>query len=201
VQSIKSDIFVNHKSKATTMEQKSTFWKSAMIYGLYLGIGLVLYSVILYVTGQNTNTTLGYISILLSTVGIVLAQIYYRNRELNGVISYGQAVGFGVATILFAGIIAALYNIIIFKIDPSLIEQIKSAQEEAMLKKGMSEDQIEAGMSMMSKMMTPGIMAISALIGSVFYGTIISLISSIFIKKEPSEDAFDEAMEEVKTEE
>ena len=183
------------------MEQKSTFWKSAMIYGLYLGIGLVLYSVILYVTGQNTNTTLGYISILLSTVGIVLAQIYYRNRELNGVISFGQAVGFGVSTILFAGIIAALYNIIIFKIDPSLIEQIKSAQEEAMLKKGMSEDQIEAGMSMMSKMMTPGIMAISALIGSVFYGTIISLISSIFIKKEPSEDAFDEAMEEVKTEE
>jgi hypothetical protein len=39
------------------------------------------------------------------------------------------------------------------------------------------------------------------LFGSVFMGTIISLITSIFVKKQANEDAFDEAMEEVKTEE
>ena len=44
-----------------TMEHKSTFWKSAMIYGLYLGIVITLYSVILYVAGQNANKSLGYI--------------------------------------------------------------------------------------------------------------------------------------------
>jgi hypothetical protein len=74
-------------------------------------------------------------------------------------------------------------------------------QEEALQKKGMSDEQIEAGMAMTSKMMTPGIMAISALFGSVFIGTIISLVSAIFVKKQLSDDAFEEAMEEVKTEE
>jgi len=49
--------------------------------------------------------------------------------------------------------------------------------------------------------MTPGWMSIMGLMGSVFIGTIVSLVSSIFVKKLPSEDAFDEAMEEVKTEE
>ncbi len=183
------------------MEQKSTFWKSAMIYGLYLGIVAVLYSVILYVTGQNTNKALGYISFAVYTAGIVLAQIAYRNRELNGSISYGKALGFGVAVMLCAGVISSLYNIIIFNLDAGLIDQIKAATEEQYLKSGMSEDQVEAAMSMASKMMTPGFLSISALFGAVFGGTIISLITSIFVKKQVSEDAFDQAMEEVKTEE
>jgi len=184
------------------MEQKSTFWKSAMVYGLYLALVLTLFSVILYVSGLILNTKVGYVSIVLTIAGIVIAQINYRNRELNGVISYGQAVGFGVAIMLFAGIVTALYTIVLYTfIDPSLIDQMKAVQEEAMLGKGMSEDQIEAAMSMTSKMMTPAWMSVMGLFGSVFSGTIVSLLTSIFVKKQPNEDAFDEAMEDVKTEE
>ena len=183
------------------MEKKSTFWTTAMIYGLYIGIFLTLYSVILYVAGQTQNKSLGYISIPLYAICIVLAQIYYRNRELNGAISYGQAVGFGVAVMLFSGIISALYTLIIFKIDPGLVEQMKTMQEEAMLQKGMSEDQIEAALSISAKMMTPGWMSIIGLLSSVFMGTIISLVSSIFIRKQSNDNAFGEAMEEVKSEE
>ena len=183
------------------MEEKSTFWKSAMVYGLYLGITITLFSVILYVSGQTQNKSLGYISFLLYAVGIVLAQIYYRNRELNGTITYGQSVGFGVAVMFFAGIITTLYNLIIFKIDPSLIEQIKILQEEAYLKNGMSEEMIERTMEMSAKMMTPGWMSIMGLFSSVLIGTIVSLVTSIFVKKQPNEDAFEEVMEDVKTDE
>ena len=184
------------------MEQKSTFWKSAMIYGLYIGIFFTLFSVLLYVTGQTTNKALGYISFPLYALAIVLAQIHYRNSELNGVISYGQAVGFAVAAMLFSGIISALYTMILYSfIDPGLVQQMKTIQEEALMQKGMTEEQVDAAMSIMSKMMTPGYMSIMGLVGSVFIGTIVSLVSSIFVKKLPGEDAFDEAMEDVKTEE
>ncbi len=182
------------------MEQNSTFWKSAMVYGLYLALVLTLFSVILYVTGFILNQNVGYISMALTVVGIVICQIQYRNKELNGVISYGQAVGFGTAIMLFAGFVTALYTLILYTfIDPGLVDQMKVVQEEAMLAKGMSEDQIEVAMTMASKMLTPGWMSIMGLVGSVFMGTIISLLSSIFIKKQPNEDAFDEAMEDVKT--
>lgn len=182
------------------MEQQSTFWKTAMIYGLYLGVLVTLYSVILYVTAQTQNKTLAYLPVIIYAVCIVLAQIYYRDRELNGTISYGQSVGFGVAVMLFCGIIFALYNLIIFKIDPSLIEQIKIGQEEAYLKNGMSEETIEKAMEMSGKMMTPGWMAIMGLFGAVMMGTIISLVTSIFVKRQPNQDAFEDAMEDVKTE-
>ncbi len=184
------------------MEEKSTFWKSAMIYGLYLALVLVLLSVILYVSGLILNQKVGYASMVVYVAGIIFAQITYRNRELNGTISYGQALGFGVAVMLFSGIITALYTLILYTyIDPTLIDQMKAVQEEALLQKGMSEDQIEAAMSVASKMMSPGVMSIMGLLGSLFVGTIISLVTSIFVKKQPNEDAFDEAMEEVKTEE
>lgn len=184
------------------MEEKSTFWKSAMSYGLYLALALTLFSVILYASGLILNNKVGYFSIVLTIAGIVIAQTNYRNKELNGVISYGEAVGFGTAIMLFAGIVTALYTLILYTfVDPGLIEQMKVVQEEAMLQKGMTEGQIDATMSMTSKMMTPAWMAIMGLVGSVFIGTIISLVSSIFIKRQPNENAFDEAMEEVKTEE
>jgi hypothetical protein len=184
------------------MEQKSTFWKSAMIYGLYIGIFFTFYSVLLYATGQTTNKALGYISFPLYALAIVLVQFHYRNTERNGIISYGEAVGIAAAAMLFSGVISALYTLILYSfIDPGLIQQMKTLQEEALVQKGMSEDQVEAAMSITSKMMTPGWMSIMGLFGSVFIGTIISLVSSIFVKKLPSEDAFDEAMEDVKTEE
>ena len=184
------------------MEEKSTFWRSAMAYGLYLAVALTLFSVILYVSGMILNEKMGYISFAIIIAGIVISQINYREKELNGVISYGEAVGFGVAIMLFAGIVTALYTLILYTfVDPGLIEQMKVMQEEALLQKGMSEDQIDAAMSMTSKMMTPGWMAIMGLVGSVFMGTIVSLITSIFIKKQPNENAFDDAMEEVKTDE
>lgn len=182
------------------MEQKSNFWKSAMIYGLYIGIAMTLFSVILYVTGQTTNKVLGYISFPIYFGCVLWVQFQYRDKNLNGEISYGQAVGFGVAAMLFSGVITMLYTIIIYNLDPSLVEQLKAVQEQAMLTKGYSEEQVEAGMKITEKMMTPGILAISSLIGSVFIGTIISLITSIFVKKQKNEDAFDEAMEEVKNE-
>jgi len=173
-----------------------------MAYGLYLALVLTLFSVILYVSGLILNDKVGYISIVLTVVGIIIAQINYRNKELDGVISYGEAVGFGAAIMLFAGIVTALYTLILYTfVDPGLITQMKVMQEEAMLQKGMTEDQIEAAMAMTSKMMSPGWLSIMGLVGSVFIGTIISLISSIFIKRQPNENAFDEAMEDVKTEE
>ena len=84
------------------MEEKSTFWKSAMVYGLYLALALTLFSVITYVAGLILNPKIGYVSIVLVIIGIVIAQINYRNKELNGTITYGQALGFGVANYMIA---------------------------------------------------------------------------------------------------
>ncbi len=184
------------------MEQKSTFWKSAMTYGLYLGIALILYNVVLYMTGQNLNTSLGLISYAIMAAGVYYSQIHYRNTELSGTITYSQALGFGIVVMLFAGIIQSLYSVILIKyIDPSIMDQIRMMQEEELLKRGMSAEQIEAVGQMMTKMQSPIIIAISGLFSFGLIGLIISLITSIFVKKINYTDAFGEAMTEIKNEE
>ncbi|MCW0484394.1 DUF4199 domain-containing protein [Prolixibacteraceae bacterium A06] len=188
--------------KKNIMEQKSTFWKSAMTYGLYLGIALILYNVLLYVAGQNLNTTLGLVSYLIMAAGVFYSQIHYRNTELNGFISYSQALGFGIVVMLFAGVIQSLYSVILIKyLDPSILDQIRVMQEEALMERGMSDEQIEAVGQMMTKMQSPLVIAISGLLTFGFIGFIISLVTSIFVKKNDEENAFAEAMGEIKDEE
>lgn len=184
------------------MEQQSNFWKSAMTHGLYLGIVLILYSVILYVTGQNLNPTLGYISYVIMAAGVVYFQIQYRNNELGGYISYGKALGYGVAMMACAGVIQSLYTVILMKyIDPTIIDQIRVMQEEQMMAQGLSDQQIEQASSMMSMFQSPIIIAISGLFGFALVGLIISVISSIFVKKADDDSAFTSAMSDIKSEE
>lgn len=184
------------------MEEKSTFWQTAMTYGLYLGIAIVLFSVILYVIGQSLNPALTWITYVLIAAGTFYSQLNYRNKYLNGYINYSTALGFGVAVMLFAGVIQSLYTVILFKfIDPSLFDQIRVMQEEAMLKQGLSEESIEAATEMMSKFQSPLLLAISGLFSFALLGFIISLVTSIFVKKRDEGNAFDEAMEEVQKDE
>ncbi|WP_299576335.1 DUF4199 domain-containing protein [uncultured Sunxiuqinia sp.] len=182
------------------MEEKSTFWKSAMTYGIYLAVALIFYNVILYVTGENMNTTLGLVTWLIMGVGIYLCQKGYRDKELDGSIEYSKALGFGVSVMLFAGVLNALYSVILMKIDPSIMDQVRILQEEAMMKQGLSDEQIEAAGEMMTRFQSPLIIVLSSLFTFAFIGFIISLITSIFIKRKSDENAFDEAMGEVKSE-
>ncbi|MDD4190097.1 MAG: DUF4199 domain-containing protein [Mangrovibacterium sp.] len=184
------------------MEEKSTFWQSAMTYGFYLGVATVLFSVILYAMGQNLNPSLTWLSYVIIAAGILISQRNYRNKELDGYISYGTALRFGVAAMLFAGIIQSLYTVILFRfIDPTLLDQIRVMQEETMLQQGLPEESIEVATAMMSKFQSPAIIAISGLFSFALLGFIISLATSIIVKKHDEGNVFDEAMEEVQKEE
>ncbi|MGE4587056.1 MAG: DUF4199 domain-containing protein, partial [Mangrovibacterium sp.] len=101
----------------------------------------------------------------------------------------------------FAGIIQTLYTIILYKyIDPSVMEQIRVMQEEAMLKQGLPEESIEMATSMMAKFQSPLILAVSSLITFVLIGLVISLITSVFVRRNKTKDGFEQAMEEIREE-
>ena len=182
------------------MEQKSTFWKSAMTYGIYLAIALILYNVILYVLGQNMNKMMGFIAYLIMGAGIYICQLNYRDKELGGYIDYSKALGFGVAIMLFAGILNALYSVILLKIDPGIMEQARIMQEEALMQQGLSDEQIEMAGQMMTKFQNPVVMAMISLLSFALIGFIISLVTSIFVKKKADENAFEEAMGDINPE-
>jgi len=171
------------------MEPKSNpMLKSAMTSGLILGIALVVYSLILYILGViKPPFWVGLINYAVIIGGIIYGTKKYRDDDLGGEISYSKALGFGILVCVFASIISGIYMILLTTvIDPEYMTKMLSAFEEEYVKMGMTEEQIDASMKMMTKMQSPIFMAVSSVIGFAFMGTIFSLITSAFLKKEKS---------------
>jgi hypothetical protein len=101
---------------------------------------------------------------------------------------YGQALGTGVMITLFAALFGLVSNFIYMQlINPGFQDVIVQAQVAKWEAAGMSATRIEQAEGMMRKMMSPPIqMAIGFIMGMLF-GTVISLISSAFLKR-PSPD-------------
>ena len=176
------------------MEQKSQFWQSAMRYGLYLGITLVVLSAIINALGPN-GKYIGWLQWVILTAGVYMSQYYYRNNELGGFIGYGKCLKLGIIVMMCASIFVSLYTYIYVKyIDLSYLENIKVQMEEVMLQQNIPEEQIESMSQMFSIMQTPEIIFLSGLFGFAFLGLIISLITSFFVKRDNDVEAFDQAM-------
>jgi hypothetical protein len=166
-------------------EKNNSVWFQAMNYGALLGISLVIYMVLLYLTNLQLNKPLSYVTFVLLLAGIIYGIINYRDKILGGYISYGKALGFGTLTALFAAIITAFFSYIQYKIiDPSSIDKLLSIAEEQLMNKGMSQDQVDMAIQIQSKMFTPFFLAISQVFTLTFIGFAFSLISAGFLKKE-----------------
>jgi hypothetical protein len=175
------------------MEQKSTsIWKSGLTLGVYLGIVIILYSVVLYVTGLAFNKVAGYVSMALLLIGIIVIQLNYK-KEQGNILSYGQGVGVAVIAMISTGVISMVYTYLLYAvIDPDHYQQLLLFTEEqttaTLIDRGMGEDQIQMSLEMQQKFQTPVILAIGTLVSSLVIGSIASLITSIFIKKNPSDE-------------
>ncbi|HKK11117.1 MAG TPA: hypothetical protein VJ939_09780, partial [Bacteroidales bacterium] len=64
------------------------------------------------------------------------------------------------------------------------IKPIIEAAENEMYRQGVEGQDLDNAMAMTKKFMKPGMMAGMTVLTSTFWGTIISLITSIFVKKE-----------------
>lgn len=176
------------------MEQKSTsLWKSAMVYGLYIGIASIIFSVILYVMGQSFNQTLGYLSFIIVIGGIIWAQLNYRKLQ-GDALTYGQGVGLAVIAMLVAGILSSVFTYLLYTvIDTGLYEQYllfvgEKTTAKLSARGSLSDEQISQAIEMGKKFQTPMILAIGGIVSSVIAGAIVGLITSIFTKKKPAEE-------------
>jgi hypothetical protein len=195
--------------------QKTNSYKLAMTYGLYFGLISIILNVIIWATnlmeylGLFGSVLLGVLQLVLMVFILIYFTKLYRNNELGGKITFGQAFVFGVLIVVFSTIISSLYSYIFNKfIDPDYAQRIMTMMQDKtyqwMSGKGLSQDQIDDAMQKFEAKGVPS--PIETLITSMEFGliggAIMSLISSAIVKKNATnEDAFDEAMDEVKNEE
>jgi hypothetical protein len=167
------------------MEEKVNVWKTNLTNGLILGLVGVVYSLIMYFLNLSLNKSQGYVFMVIQIILLYFLLKSYRDNYSHGQITFGQSVGAGVIICLYSAIIMAVFTYILYTfIDTGLTAKQMAMVEETMVKKGMPQATIDTAMAMQAKLMKPGIMSVLSIFGSMLWGVILSLIISIFVKKE-----------------
>ncbi|MBN2616610.1 MAG: DUF4199 domain-containing protein [Bacteroidales bacterium] len=168
------------------MENKSTF-TPALQFGLLTGLGMIVYSLIMYLLGVNYKSTWNLLNYLIILVGIFWGMVSIRDRYLDNVMPYGKAFGVGFWIVLFAVLLSSIYSFIFLKyIDPSVLENAMSEAQDKILaaNPNISDADLDKAMSMARKFATPAFSAITGFVWNVIVGTVLSLIIAIFAKRE-----------------
>lgn len=157
-----------------------------MNYGTLYGLCGVAVMLLFYLIGSDIQSRIpSYLNYLLLIVFIYLGVKSYRDEELGGAITYGKSLGTGILIAMFGGIIIGVYTLVFFTyISPDMVDRIMEEAQRSMTEQGMSDEQIEMGLNMSRKFMTPMWMFFFSVLGSMLMGLIFSLIISIFLRKE-----------------
>jgi len=166
--------------------EKPSLFKASTNYGLMLGGAAIVYSLLLWIFNQTANQTLSYISFVFYVVFMIIGIKNYRDKFNGGFITYGNSFLLGFFIALIGGILASVFTFILFKfIDPGLVDKMLEVARAKIEESGqIPEEQIDSILEMQKGMMSPTMIMVFGLFGSAFFGAILSLIVSIFMKKE-----------------
>ncbi|MBA4850034.1 DUF4199 domain-containing protein [Emticicia sp. BO119] len=171
------------------MEKPSTA-RIALKWGIITSVVVIIYSVVSFMTGLFKNSATSYISFLFLLVGIILALKEFKTLN-NNFIGFGEGLGVGTLMSAVTGLVASIFSFAyIMFIDTTIMQQMADLQREQLESRGMTQEQIEQAMEMVSKFTSPGMIFIFGVLGYVFFGFIFSLIVSAVLKKDKPEMNF-----------
>jgi hypothetical protein len=170
----------------TTTTTPSTA-KIALKAGLVTALAMIVYSVILNLSGVSQSSALHYLSILLLIGGLVYAMRDFKEQN-RGFMTFGQGLGVGTLTSAVSGLLSSLFSTFYIKyIDPTLLQRTMDEQREQMENRGMSDSQIDQAMEMAERM--SGFSFLFGTIAAVFFGFLLSLVIAAILKR--NQDIFD----------
>ena len=179
----------NATKKLKRMEnQQPTPGKYALTYGLILGGISLVFNIMLYVMDMHyqRDWTVGIIGLLIM-VAILSIAIFQFKKANAGILLLGQAIKIGVGGALIAAIIGVIYQYALANfIDPDFVTKVLEVQSNKAVEAGkINSEQAAQQMEMGRKFFWIGYPA--ALLVSMFFGFIISLIAGLIMKKSPSD--------------
>jgi len=161
--------------------------KPFLKYGLIVGAAGIVLSMISYLLGLDKTDAgqyIGWLNIPIIVIAMAFAIKEKREKEFGGFIEFGQAFSTGALIVLVASAISSVYTYFYMSfINPSIREYIAQKQMEKLEEQGLSQDKIDASMSMMEKFSTPAMSSVFVFFGGLVMGIIVALIVAAIMKK------------------
>jgi hypothetical protein len=166
------------------MEEKVSSARIALKYGVLTSVVMMVITTIINVTGQSQNKWLTSLSFLILIGGIVYAMKAFR-EENKGFMSYGEGLGLGSLVSAITGLLGSTFNMFYNKfIDPTIMTQALDKVRSDMEAKGMDDTQIDNAMKFSQMFMSPGVLFVIGVIGSLIMGFLLSLVISAILRRD-----------------
>ena len=163
------------------MEQKKPM--THFVAASVIAAVLIVYTLILQLTGLWKNPSMAWISYLLMVAGLIIFIIQYGNA-LNNRVTFGNLFSYGFKTTALLALIMIAFTIILFLIFPDIKQKMVETARQRMEERNTPDDQIEKGIEMWQKMFwvftIGGIILVYAIVGAIG-----SLIGAAVTKKKP----------------
>lgn len=177
---------INRKNTINLMQALSNpLYRHSFKFGALVGGVLILTSLMFYFRGVpvSINPQITSINYFLIMTGVYFGLRIYRNDFLNGIITYGRALGAGVLIMGIAGAFYAIYMYILVKyFDASILQEFVGIMEKSFVEAQYSEDQVELLMTFYEKI-TPGVFAFAQWFSKLAAGFFFSLILAFFFSR------------------
>jgi c-di-AMP phosphodiesterase-like protein len=163
--------------------------KTGVKFGIIGALIVIIWSLIAHFAGLSYNNWVSWISTLLQVIIFVLSCVNFKKTEGQGYMTLGEGMKNGVQTALIMAVIGTIWGIVYVKfINPEFMQHIMDMQITEMEKKGMEDEQIDQAMKIMKIFTSLPMLIIFGMLGTLFWGTITTLITSAIIKKEKPVD-------------
>jgi hypothetical protein len=155
------------------------------VKGLVISLIIIVFSMIIYFTGQTANQTLSYLQYVILIGGIIWSCISYA-KQLNGNVSFGNVFAYGFKTTAVVIVLVTIYTILAIKVlFPDMLNIVIEQTKEKMRKQpNVTDEQMDTAVNFIkNNFMTIAIAGTIVLFG--FVGLISSLIGAAIAKKNP----------------
>lgn len=179
---------------------KKQYWYEALVGGTIVGVVAVAFSIVLQLMGGSTaEPTLGIKAVNFLSVFVNITLLFGLTRRFAAKhtpeegFSFGRAVGFVVAVMLFAGVISGIYSAVManFFIREEVLQSVDKVM--AQLQELYTAEQFDSIYTTMQKaVINPFYLTISSVISNCFTGALVGLFVGFLTRRRP--DIFADTM-------
>ncbi|NVO03260.1 MAG: DUF4199 domain-containing protein [Bacteroidetes bacterium] len=155
----------------------------SIIAAITVGLTFIMY---VFSVSMKTMGYIQYSFIIVIAGGMFMGTKAYRDHHQNGFMTYGRALWSTFSISIVANFITSIYTFLFYQFyAPDQLAKVIEQAEQAMIERNpeMTQEQLDMAMSMVEKFTNPILMSLSSFSGSLFFGFLLALIVSIFLKK------------------
>lgn len=166
-------------------EKKNTFLSKNTIFGLFVGLSFIVASFAFYMAGKSIslNPQLNNVIMLLSIAGSFIGVRKYRDEDLAGSMSYGNALGSCVYLITVASVVYGIYIFYLYRTVPELQQNYLVTIETVLREVYANSSLLNNMTAMLETVMTPAVIAFAEIFNKIFTGFIFSLLLAGILRR------------------